>query len=427
MLYQQSYTLRQRKETFRSYGGQLSIVLNRLIKRTMTKSLLILIALASTVTLVNATETSSETPNWDSIAEKIVRSALNIQTGETVIITGGPTQIDLLEALQVAVSKSGGVPSVELDLPSANKRILMETPLRYLGQPPLYTIQQMRLADAFIYVRTIEDPSLYTDVPEERFTAARRSVTLTTQAFKRSHFREVTLGQTGGIPTEAFAKSQGANYTNLIKMFWNSLDVNYDDLLASARNVAKKLPPNSVLHLTNATGTNLTFRINNTPPRLNTGRTVDNIMASGPSQVWLPAGEAYVCTQPNSATGTLVIPNFTFRGIPITNLRIKFQSGRIKVIEGDDNVSRLQEYLNSATGDIGVLSVVDIGVNSNSYVPNGSTFFSYEMGGMITLGIGNSSWAGCQVEADAGLSLYVTGSTLIVNDETIVENGKLKM
>jgi leucyl aminopeptidase (aminopeptidase T) len=422
MLCQQPYFLRRTIQIIRAFSNQFSVWLWQMITTNFTKILISIILLISNATQVNA----AETPDWDSIANKVVNHALNIQAGETVIITGGPKQIELLEALQVATSKSGGLPVTELDLPNANMRSLLETPLEYLGQPPLYVIQQMRFADAFIDVRSIQDPDLYSNIPEERFVADRRSTSLITQAIKRAHFRQVTLGQTGGIPTKPFADSQGANYNDMLAMFWNALDVDYDELRSSANNISKKLKPRSTVHLTTESGTNLTFRIGNSTPRLNTGRTVDNIMASGASLVWLPAGEAYVCTQPSSASGTLVIPHLTFRGISVTNIVMEFENGRLTKFEGDKNAKKIKQFLDSAKGDIGVLSVVDIGLNPKSTLLKGSTFVSYEMGGMTTLGIGNSSWAGCEVESDAGLSLYVTGSTFTIDGEVIIEKGNLK-
>lgn len=78
----------------------------------------------------------AENPDYDSIAKNAVTAALNVQPGETVLITGTPAELKLLEALYVAVSKAGGQPVVQLNLPEADKRAIMEMPIEYLKIVP---------------------------------------------------------------------------------------------------------------------------------------------------------------------------------------------------------------------------------------------------------------------------------------------------
>ena len=95
--------------------------------------------------------------------------------------------------------------------------------------------------------------------------------------------------------------------------------------------------------------------------------------------------------------------------------------------QADQNAKMLQDFFDSAKGDIGVLSVVDIGLNPNSHPLKESTYASWEMGGMVTVGIGKSSWAGCDVEADSELSMHIVGATLTIDGFTLVEKGRLQI
>jgi leucyl aminopeptidase (aminopeptidase T) len=151
------------------------------------------------------------------------------------------------------------------------------------------------------------------------------------------------------------------------------------------------------------------------------------VAASGVAQVWLPAGEIYACTDPKTANGTLVVPHLSFRGVPTTNIRMTFKAGRMTEFKADKNAKMLQEFFKLAKGDIGVLSVLDIGLNPNSRPLTGSPYASFEMEGVVTLGIGNSSWAGCDVEADSGLSMHIPEATLTIDGVPSVENGRLKI
>lgn len=196
-------------------------------------------------------------------------------------------------ALQVAVSKAGGQPVLQLGIPEANKRAIMETPLEHLKRTPTFGLMQARAADCFINVASIADPKLFADVPEERLAATRQAAAPLNEAFRRVRFRSVSLGQTGGIPTRAYSESQKADHEQMANMFWKAVGASPDMLVASGNKVAGMLRPGASIRMTSAAGTDVSFEVAGVPARINAGRTADVVQASGPASVWLPAGEAY--------------------------------------------------------------------------------------------------------------------------------------
>ena len=86
--------------------------------------------------LLLCTSAYAANPGYDNIAANLVNQSLAVQPGEIVVISGGPTEIDLMGAIQVAVSKAGGQPVLSINLPDANKRSVMETPMENLQQLP---------------------------------------------------------------------------------------------------------------------------------------------------------------------------------------------------------------------------------------------------------------------------------------------------
>jgi len=365
--------------------------------------------------------------DYDAIAHKIVNNSLEIKPGEVVIIIGNPAELDLLSSLAVEASKAGGQATIQINLPEANKRVLMETPIEYLKMTPTYPLMQVRAADCIIGTGSIQDPKLFADVPEERMAASRQASLPIADAMNRAHYRSVNLGQAGGIPTKAFAESRGANYEEMLAMFWKSLDVDYKQMLSMGQTISKALKANSVVSISNEAGTNLTFQISDIPARTNCGRCAENISASGPASVWLPAGEAYACVDPSSASGTIVVPSTVFRGTSIKNLKLSFENGRITELTADENGDLVLESLEMSTGDKDVLSIVDIGLNPNSQPLDGSDYYSYEMAGVVTIFIGNNAWAGGTVVSDFGLGLHLANSTLIVDGKNITDKGQLQV
>jgi len=365
-------------------------------------------------------------PNYDSIADKMVNHSLRVQPGESIIISGTPAELELLAALSVATSKAGGKPIIQLNMPQANKRSIMETPLKYLEMPSTYNIAQMEHVDGFINVGSIQDPSLFSDVPEEKLAAIRQSSKPFNEAFKTASFRSVSLGQTGGIPTKEYAKFRNANYSAMLSNFWKAVDTDYDDLDSSARKLIKLMKSNTKVKLTSQNGTDLKFELaNNVDPRINAGATDATSALSGPAQVWLPAGEVYACTNPTSATGTLVVPSMPFRGVTIENLIMKFKKGRLVSFSAKKNEKLLKDYFALSNGDYGVLALIDIGLNRNSQAMKKSDYYSWEMAGVVSLSMGNNNWAGCAVESDAGLSFNLSGTTLTFDNEIVVNKGRL--
>ncbi len=179
---------------------------------------LFVMAVLFSILVVTAGLRAQTTPDYDSIADKIVNYSLEVKPGEIVVISGTPAEMDLLGALVVAVRKAGGQPTVEISIPEANKRAVMETPIEYLKLTPTYGLTQARIVDCFISTGSTQNPQLFADVPEDRMAALRQASQPLTEAFKRVHFRSVSLGQTGGIPTKPYAESKGANYQELLAM-----------------------------------------------------------------------------------------------------------------------------------------------------------------------------------------------------------------
>lgn len=377
------------------------------------------------VTFLSPTQAET-TPNYDSIADKMVNNSLKVQPGENIVISGTPTELALLEALSVATTKAGGKPIIQLDMPKANKRAIMETPIKYLETPSTYTVAQMQHVDGYIFVGSTQDPTLFNDVPEEKLAAIRHASIPFNNAIKTAKFRSVSLGQTGGIPTENYAAFRNADYSQMLSNFWSAVDTDYENLDSSARKLVKLMKSNTKVKLTSKNGTNLKFELaSNVDPRINAGTTDSTSALSGPAQVWLPAGEVYACTDPRSTSGTLVVPSMPFRGVTVENLKIEFKNGRLITFSADKNEKILKEYFASSSGDYGVLALIDIGLNQNSKPMKKSNYYSWEMAGIVTLSMGNNNWAGCAVESDAGLSFNLSDTTLTFDDVTVVNEGKL--
>ncbi|NNF67616.1 MAG: aminopeptidase [Gammaproteobacteria bacterium] len=363
-------------------------------------------------------------PDYDAIADSLVTGSLEVRPGEVIQINGNPSQVALMEALYVAVSKAGGQPVVILSLPQASKRAFMETPIEHLARVPTGQVSLARMFDGIINVGSIQDPGLFADVPEERLTASRKAGSVLNDVFRNASLRSVSLGQTGGIPTAAYSASVGADHDEMTAAFWKALAVSPDQIEKAATMVTGMMTPGADVHIESKAGTDLRFRLANNTARINAGRTRDVDVKSGPAQVWLPAGEAYTTIEPGSAQGTLVVERTMFRGKPVKNLKMTFKDGRMTKMSASKNGKQLKEYFASSSDNTVELSVFDVGLNPASQ-PMGDGYMSWEMGGMVTVGMGNNSWAGGDNDADGNYSIHLTGADVEVGGNRVASNGKL--
>jgi aminopeptidase len=373
--------------------------------------------------LLLCTYAYAENLDYDTIADNLVNQSLAVQSGEIVVINGGPNEIDLMGAIQVAVSKAGGQPVLNLSLPEANKRAIMETSMEDLQQLPTAGLMLTKMADAFINVGSIQDPALFADVPEDRLAAARQSGVPLMRAFNNMRYRSVNLGQTGGIPTVAYAKSVAADHQVISDGFWKAVGTSPDELAPKATAIATMMKDGAKVRITSPAGTDLTLSVDQFPTRTNVGRTADVQPATGPSSVWLPAGEAYTSTK--DANGVLVIPWTSFRGNEIKNLKLTFKNGEMTELSADSNAKVLKDYFAASSPKLKHLSLISLGLNPNSKSPAGSHFFSWEMGGMVTIVLGNNSWAGGDNDSDAGATFHAIGTSLSIDGKAVIENGSL--
>lgn len=382
--------------------------------------------LAIIALMIAANSVISQHKEYASIAQKMVNNSLMVQPGESVIISGTPAELDLLQELYVEVSKAGGKPTIELGIPDANKRALMETPVDYLKIPDVYQMMKLKSVDCFIQVGSVQNPDLFKDVPEEKVAEVRKANQWFANVYQTSDFRSVSLGQVGGIPTEAYAKTVGADHSTMLDMFWNAVDVDYEAMLEKGTKIGDLMKPGSKVEITSPEGTNLSFTIGDTAPRTNCGKTSESMGKSGPANAWLPAGEVYTIVDDNSANGTLVVPHKRWMGTTIRNLKFTFVDGKITSMEAAEGGEGLKQAIDLGTGMKDVLSLIDIGINANSHPLEGSDYLSYEMAGIVTLGIGANSWAGGSIESDFGTDFNLANTMIKIDGNTIIEDGQLK-
>jgi len=101
-------------------------------------------------------------------------------------------------------------------------------------------------------------------------------------------------------------------------------------------------------------------------------------------------------------------------------------NGKVTRIEAAQNAEALKQALAQSSGDKDVFSFVDIGVNPNSRTIGNSDYCTFEMAGMVTIGIGQAPWApGCTNQSEFGQEFFIPRATLEVDGRPVVREGKI--
>lgn len=366
-------------------------------------------------------------PETEALAQKIVNQCAHIQEGKFVMITGWVRDLELLEDITINVRKLGAFPLLTMGSERITRRMYTDVPEKYDTQVPENELKLLNIVDAIISVDYNEMQGLMADIPVERFLKKVKANEPVNDLIAKRNIKGVNLGN-GLYPTEANAKQYGLTQKELSDIFWKGVNVDYAKLEATGKSVQTVLAAGKEVQITNPNGTDLKVRIENRPVIVSDGVLSKEDLEKGfaSSQVYLPAGEAYVAPVPGTAEGTVVVDHTFYQGKDITGLTLTFKAGKLTSMTAKSGLEPLKELYDVAEPGKDEFSFIDLCLNPNVQLKPGSKLVAWMPAGMVTVGIGNNVWAGGENKTAYSLSSYLPGSTLKVDGRVLIENGMLK-
>lgn len=366
-------------------------------------------------------------PDLKATADTLVTQCASIKQGDLVLITGKPTDIELLENVAVNVRKLGAFPLVSIGTERLARRVYDEVPAKYDTQTDQLDLKLAGLINARISVESNENPSLFADASPERLAAFTKAETPIQEALLKRNVRQVSLGN-GLYPTPATARLHGLSQETLSNLFWQGVNTDYSALQVTGETVQKTLASGKEVRITNPNGTDLKFRIEGRPVFVSDGVISTDDMSKGGAacQVWLPAGEVYGTPVPGTAEGKVVIDRHHFQGKEITGLTLTFKAGKLTAMTATKGIEPLQNLYNASEPGKEAFGFYDVGINQSMKVPQGTKLLAWMPAGQVTIGVGQNTWAGGNSTSNFELAAFIPGSTLAVDGKTIVDKGVLK-
>ncbi|WP_163324138.1 aminopeptidase [Draconibacterium mangrovi] len=360
----------------------------------------------------------------EALAKNIVNQCANIQTDEIVFINGNARDIELLENIAVNVRKNGAFPLLTVSSDRLTRKMFTEVPEKYDTQYPKLGMEIVKMITTQINVTSSDTPGLLADIPPERFATRNKAQKPVQDIYRESYIKSVQLGN-GLYPTKNLADQFEVPVDQLAKMFWDGINIDYNQLTTIGEKLSKKLTSGNTLNITHDNGTNISVKITDCKPFISDGKVPADKSGSASRSVYLPAGEVFFAPVSGTANGTLVLDHFRFRGQTIEGLKLVFKDGELTSMSAKSDIAVLKEYYDAQDEKLAEFSLVDFGINPKITVPKGSKLYSYVPAGTITLGIGNNFWANGDNDSNAGIQFHLTGSKVTVDNTAIIDEGKL--
>ena len=366
--------------------------------------------------------------DYEALAQKLVTQCANIHEGDYVLVTGGLRDFELLEDIAVHVRKVGAFPLVSLYSDRMWRRSFDDVPAKYDSRSNEFELKLAGLITAQIDVDFIETEALLANLPPERVATFWKSFSLVNDLMLKRNVRFVHLGNYL-YPTSEKAKQFGLSQEELSKIFWDGVNVDYSKLQATGKAVKAALASGKQVHITNPNGTDLKMQIEGRPVVVSDGViSADDVQAGGAAcWVYLPAGEVMLAPVPGTAEGKVVVDTQFFQGSEIQGLTLTFKAGKLTSMTAKSGLEPLKALYDASGPGKDVFGSIDIGINSNVHLVPGSRMVTFMSAGMVTVGIGNNTWAGGENNVGYGMSNFLRGCTLEVDDKVLVEKGVLKL
>jgi aminopeptidase len=362
----------------------------------------------------------------DALAAKLVNQCAGVREGELVGITGDPKDAEILEDLAVQVRKRGAHPLIMLTSDRLARRLYDDVPTQFDRQSPEWDAKMAGLLDAEFVLESGDEAAL-AGVPAERVAAREKTFQPVFKKMRERNVRIIFLGN-GFYPTLSRAKQFGLSEMELSKLFWDGVNTDYVQLQATGAKVKKVLSEGKQIHLTHANGTDLKASVEKRPVMVSDGVIDEAKRKQGGAACWtyLPAGEVYVSTAPGTAEGRVVVDRVFFEGKEINDLVMEVKGGKVVSLTAKTNGDHLAAAFKAAAEGKDCFGVIDVGINPNVHPPANSKVLAATPAGMISVYVGNDTWAGGDDNTPFSLTGYLPGATLTVDDKVIVEKGELK-
>ena len=359
------------------------------------------------------------TMEWEALAAHIV-ARLDLQPGERFLAVAQPGLFDeLIPHLRYEVMKAGAVDLGVIDVLAEPVPLAWsESILREGGQVARATLAEMfEDVDASIMLPGA-NPShpVYAAIQDNLKAGKGRTI----------HFHWLQNGSAYTLPGQPLPQLHliEATYQRAL------LEADYDALAAHQRRFERAMRGGEV-RVTSIAGTDIRFRIGDRPVNFQNG---DASAARGERgvilidrEIELPAGAIRVAPMEESVSGTIAFPPSQWSGRPVTGLMLTFEAGNVVAISANSGQATVEAEMASAGPAGRAFREFALGFHPLLAVPENNPWIPYYGygAGVVRLSLGDNSELGGQVRGRYVRWNFFTDTTVTIDGDIWVRDGKL--
>ena len=358
------------------------------------------------------------------IAANIVKQVLRIKEDDVVHIMAARHMLALADELGMECRRAGAETTTIYWSEPLWYWSLENLPVEWLRGASKTDSTLLDVATATINMAVAADPKPMAKISAERWQANSEGADPWYRKTIERKVRNVTLANAAVTPQRAHA--YGFNYSAWKRNTDNALRADYSKIAETGRKLRRVLDRGMhEVEITSKTGTDLKFRLAGRNAWVDDGLLDDEDLAAGTFDTTLPAGSISVAPDEESANGDVSfdLPTPT-RGKLIKGLAWSFENGQVSKFTARVNLDLVKPVWEKATGDRSRFGWFAIGFN-----PGAKTGFLANniASGAVTIGIGENKALGGKNVSTFGFQGTLRRSTVVIDSQTIVADGKLKI
>ena len=197
------------------------------------------------------------------------------------------------------------------------------------------------------------------------------------------------------------------------------MSADYEQIAAFTLSLAERLRGSSSAHVTTTLGTDLHMSLVGREWRAETGKLRGRGVYGN-----LPAGEIYIAPNEDSAEGVLVIDK-CLPGLLLSEpVKLVFEKGRVKQIEGGEGARYLENAITQHGDATRIIAELGIGTNTKARL-QGNILTDEKVLGTIHIAIGRNDFiGGTNIATTTHIDGIVSQPTLKIDGKMLIHNGE---
>lgn len=357
------------------------------------------------------------------VAKNIVNTNFGIRTDDVVIISAGPNSLKFAETLAYECAIIGAQPTIKYESDKLSLQTYKKINPKFLTHKPKLGYAHLKVVDAEMNIDDT-NPFLARQLPQWKVEIRRKTVKPLRRLKEKRLARKALKSALIGFPTKEDARAMRTPFKKLDKIFWDTMDVDFNKLHHFNEKLIKKFKGVEQIRIVGEK-TDLEFSVRGRKFLNDCGIVAKEKMG----YMNLPAGEIFTAPVETSANGHIYfdLPCMYHYGKQVEGVWFRFKNGKVveyKVRKGQKN---FEDVIKHASGKKTTIAELGIGTNFKAKPTGGMIIVDEKILGTIHVAIGQNKLYGGTNESTIHWDFFKTmdkGSRIEADGKVVMKNGK---